>query len=178
MHVLKRISVESKLFIKLIPIAKGFHFSLIFSGDNHEAFSGEFQCIPLLPPEGFAASYRVSVAPPATITTSARHSFRRTSPPAKVRDFSNLQLLEPPHQRHCCRLSPSMSTVSGDIHRLRRTSPLAPLFSALQPQDVNVNVFLQNPTFMTVIEDIMRSFSKQVDNATNNNDENDDGEDD
>ncbi|CAI9260777.1 unnamed protein product [Lactuca saligna] len=43
-------------------------------------------------------------------------------------DFSNLRLLEPPHQRHCCRLSPSMLTVSGDIHRLRRTSPLAPLF--------------------------------------------------
>ncbi|CAI9275692.1 unnamed protein product [Lactuca saligna] len=41
-------------------------------------------------------------------------------------------------------------------------------------QDVDVNAFLQNPVFVTALGDIIRSFSKQVDNATNNDEENDD----
>ncbi|CAH1417000.1 unnamed protein product [Lactuca virosa] len=47
-----------------------------------------------------------------------------------------------------------------------------------QTQDVDVNVFLQNPAFVTALGDIIRSFSKQVDNATNNDEENDDGDND
>ncbi|CAI9282197.1 unnamed protein product [Lactuca saligna] len=45
-------------------------------------------------------------------------------------------------------------------------------------QDVDVNAFLQNPTFVTTLGDINRSFSKQVDNATNNDEQNDDGDND
>ncbi|CAI9284944.1 unnamed protein product [Lactuca saligna] len=44
--------------------------------------------------------------------------------------------------------------------------------------DVDVNAFLQNPVFVTALGDIIRSFSKQVDNATNNDEENDDGDND
>ncbi|CAI9261045.1 unnamed protein product [Lactuca saligna] len=76
-----------------------------------EAFSGEFQCIPLLPPEGFAASHRVTVAPPATITTSARHSLRRTSPPSKNHHINTIVAA-------ClrrCQLSPVTSTVSDEL---------------------------------------------------------------
>ncbi|CAI9279594.1 unnamed protein product [Lactuca saligna] len=133
-------------------------------------------CIPLLPPEGFAASHRVSVAPPATITTSARHSLRRTSPPVKNH---HINATVAAYLRRC-QLSPTTSTVSDELlhwlHCFQLYNHSCVQFLCIC--DVDVNVFLQNPTFVTVIEDIMRSFSKQVDNATNNNDENDDGKDD
>ncbi|CAI9280208.1 unnamed protein product [Lactuca saligna] len=45
-------------------------------------------------------------------------------------------------------------------------------------RDADVNTFLQNLVFVTSIGDIICSFSKQVDNATNNDEENDHGEDD
>ncbi|CAH1451938.1 unnamed protein product [Lactuca virosa] len=87
---------------------------------DEEAFSGEFRCIPLLPPEGFAASHRRS-----SCSTGDYHHL--SSPPSPTNfstdegDFSNLRLLEPPHQRHCirCRLSPTTTTVSDELlHRL------------------------------------------------------------
>ncbi|CAI9260027.1 unnamed protein product [Lactuca saligna] len=83
-----------------------------------------------------------------------------------------------PHYNH---QAPPLLLVLSPVNS-QPSLPPSPPFSALvlqpQRQDVDVNAFLQNPAFVTALGDIIRSFSKQVDNATNNDEENDDGDND
>ncbi|CAI9263067.1 unnamed protein product [Lactuca saligna] len=66
----------------------------------------------------------------------------------------------------------------GDPNSIDWISLFEKVLGAQRGHDVDVNAFLQNPVFVMANEDIIRSFSKQVDNATNNDEENDDRDDD
>ncbi|CAI9302417.1 unnamed protein product [Lactuca saligna] len=92
-----------------------------------------------------------------------------------MKHFQRISVHPTSSARGICSFSPDSSCSTDDYHQLnspplRRTSPSV--------KDVGVNAFLQNLTFVTAIGDIICSFSMQVDNATNNDDENDDREDD